>query len=310
MITAHQLLSDGKMSPKQSEALSECHIYAITAIPTTYFKKDSLRYDEKGLSGSICYKVDGDEKEIEFEHFPWVWDENAVTMQCKYPYKEVINYDSNGNECTYISANYLATTFLNKNFSEKTDLNDYEVLYIGQALGNQGNRTAIDRLNSHSTLQKILARTSHEYPDKEIVIFMYEFKHDNMFSSMDGRSLNADKSIKNEERLMNAIQNPPNKKQKIGLIEAGLIRYFQPPYNEIYKIKFPSTKHRVLNSCYDLDMSGFVVEVNCENINYFLHSKSVKSSYHHIVKIDLFNSINRSSFFTPGEFKVSPDVIS
>lgn len=306
MVTAHQLLSGDEISQEQISALSECHIYAITAKPAPYFKENSIKYNESGLSGCLCYKINGVEKEIKFENFPWKLDKKAVSVNCKYPYKEVISYDADGIECTYIAASYLAATYL----KGKTDLNDYEVLYIGQALGNQGNRTAIDRLSSHSTLQKILARTSYEYPDKEIMIFMYEFKHENIFSSMDGRANGADNSNKNEERLFNAIKNPPSKKQKIGLIEAGLIRYFQPPYNEIYKIKFPSTKHKVLRSCYDLDISGFIVELNCENLNYYLYSKSINSTYHHIAKIDLFNSIDRSSFFSPTEFNIAPDVIS
>ncbi len=308
MVTAHQLSSGAKMTPEQISSFSDCHIYAITARPTPYFKKDSIKYCDEKLSGSICYKIDGVEKEIEFNNYKWKLDSNAVSVECKYPYKEVISYDKDGNECsTYVPATYLASVYLSKN---RNDLNDYEVLYIGQSLGSQGNKNALDRLSSHSTLQKILARTSYEYPDKEIVIFMYEFKHDRMYSSIDGRASNADNSDKNETRLFNAMENPPDKKQKIGLIEAGLIRYFQPPYNEIYKIKFPSTKHRVLNSCYNLDISGFIVEINCENLNYFLHSKSITSSYHHIAKIDLFNSIDRSSFFSPTEFKISPDVIS
>lgn len=43
---------------------------------------------------------------------------------------------------------------------------------------------------------------------------MYEFKHENMFSSMDGRAVQADNSSRNEERLFNAIENPPNKNRR------------------------------------------------------------------------------------------------
>lgn len=309
MLTAHQLLSGGKISTEQADAISECHIYAITARPAPYFKEGSLKHDGNFLSGIVCYRVEGVEKEIEFKDYTWILDSSAVSISCKYPFKEVVSLDKDGSECTYVPASALSTLLLDDGNGIKSDLDNYEVLYIGQAFGNEGNRTAIERLRSHSTLQKILAKTSYDYPDKEIMIFMYEFKNDNMFTSMDGRAHDADKSDKNEERLFNAIKNPPNKRQKIALIEAGLIRYFRPPYNEIYKIKFPSTKHKILNSCYNLDMSGYVVELTCEDLDYKLYSTTVKSSYHHIAQIDLFNAINRSSFFCPTEFKVSPDVI-
>ena len=101
MVTAHQLLSDNKMSTEQVNSLSECHIYAITAIPAPYFKENSIRYDKKGLSGILCYKVNGVEKEIAFENFPWQLDDNAVSIKCEYPHKEIRSYDINENECTY-----------------------------------------------------------------------------------------------------------------------------------------------------------------------------------------------------------------
>ncbi|MCL6365255.1 hypothetical protein EXT60_13510 [Pectobacterium carotovorum subsp. carotovorum] len=308
MLTAQQLLSGDKISPEQNTAISECHIYTITARPAPYFKEQSIKHEDGKLSGCVCYKIDGIEKTVEFNDFPWKLDKDAVSISCKYPYKEVISYDADGKECTYVPASHLVNMFL-INEVNKTDLNNYEVLYVGQALGNLGDKNAIDRLKKHATLQKILSQTHYDYPDKEIVIFMYEFKHDSMISSMDGRASDADQSDKNEERLFNAIENPPSKKQKIGLIEAGLIRYFQPHYNEVYKIKFPSTKHKVLTSCYNLDISGFSVELSLEDLNSFLYSNAVSSSDHHIAQIDLFSSINRSSFFSPTEFKMNPEVI-
>ncbi|MGR6771640.1 hypothetical protein ACU36R_08430 [Pectobacterium brasiliense] len=297
------------MSQEQNDSISECHIYTITARPAPYFKEQSIKHENGKLSGYICYKIDGVEKTVEFNDYPWKLDKDAVSICCKYPYKEVISYDADGKECTYFPASHLVNMILMNGVKTKDDLNNYEVLYVGQSLGNQGNRNALDRLKKHSTLQKILSQTAYDYPDKEIVIFMYEFKHDSIISSMDGRASDADQSDKNEERLFNAIENPPNKRQKIGLIEAGLIRYFQPHYNEIYKIKFPSTKHKVLKSCYNLDISGLSVELNSETLNSFLYSNSVRSSNHHIAQIDLFKSIDRSSFFSPTDLKLNPEVI-
>ncbi len=138
----------------------------------------------------------------------------------------------------YLSANTLALMADYQN--EAGIFNQFETLYVGQAFGD-GNRSAQTRLRSHSTLQKILARTAYEYPDREIVIFMLEFDHDQIVSGMDGAPGAID-TDENEERLFNAIDNPPSKKQKISMIEAALIRYFQPKYNEIFKIKFPSPK--------------------------------------------------------------------
>lgn len=306
-VTAHGLLNDNEINQEKAEELSNCHIYAITAIPTVYFEENSIKYKDSMLSGFIYYKVNGVKKKIEFKDVPFKLTEQAISIDCKYPHKEIVSYDVDGNECRYIPAYYIAMLLNQEN--KCPELNNYEVLYIGQAIGNKANRTAIDRLKSHSTLQKILARTSHEFPDKEITIFMYEFKHENMFTSIDGRATEAINTNENEKRLFNAIKNLPDKKQKISLIEACLIRYFQPYYNTIFKIKFPSIKAKILSSCYNLDISGLVVEINCEDLNYRLYSPSVKSKYHHIAKVDLFHSKDRDSFFSARSLGERPDII-
>ena len=80
------------------------------------------------------------------------------------------------------------------------------------------------------------------------------------------------------------------------MIEAALIRYFQPEYNEKFKESKISPKLKSLEKCYDLDMSGIVVEINTENLFTHYTLKALKN-YHHIVKIDLVSHQQRLSFF-------------
>lgn len=308
MVTAHQLLLGGRVDPVDQENLAKCHIYIIAARPEPFFKPETLKHENNMLSGTVCYRVDGKEKDIPFEGYPWQLDDEESTIDCKYPYKEICSFNPDGQEGTYVAASMLTLRYLREDGSGANDLNLYEVLYVGQSVG-QGNRSASERLRNHSTLQKILALTNYDYPDKEIMIFMYQFENDQIFTSIDGRAKDANNSDKNELRLMNAINNPPNKQQKIGMIEAGLIRYFQPHYNEMFKIKFPSTKYKTLKSCYDLDVSSLVIELNCEDLNYFLYSSVVKPRSHHIAKFDLVASQKRFSFFHATGFEEMPDII-
>lgn len=309
MVTAHQLLKGGELKQEDRENIAKCHIYIIAARPSPYFKSGSLKHENNNLSGKICYKIDGIEHEMDFDGYSWKLEDDAVSIDCKYPFREIRSLNPQGHEVTYLPASYLANSYLTHKNNEIGDLNCYEMLYVGQALGDQGNRSALDRLRSHSTFQKILALTNHDYPDKEIMIFMYQFEHGQVLTSIDGRAKDADNTDKNEMRLMNTIQNPPNKKQKISMIEAGLIRYFQPHYNEIFKIKFPSTKHKVLKSCYDLDITGLVVELDSSDLNYSLYSNHAASKTHHIAQIDLVSSKNRQSFFFATGFTNNPEII-
>lgn len=308
MVTAHQLMQGGVMRPDDEENLSNCHIYFIAARPLPYFKQGSIKHYNKKLSGILCYKIDGHEFEIPFADYPWELSKDVVNIELKYPYREVVSYKENGEVETLVPASFLANLYI-PIIVEGSPLNQYEILYIGQALG-QGSRSAADRLKRHETLQKILALSSYEYPDKEIMLFMFEFEHDQMFTSMDGRAKDADNSGENETRLINAMKNPPNKKQKIGMIEAGFIRYFQPHYNEIFKIKFPSSKHKVLQSCIDLDVTGLILELDTSDLRCKLYSLAATVSDHHIAKLDLTSQQNRLSFFHITGIGALPGVIS
>lgn len=192
-------------------------------------------------------------------------------------------------------------------------LRQFEVLYVGQAFA-EGRRTALDRLKSHSTLQKILADVLHKMPDDEIMLLTFEYPGYRVISSMDGTDKNAIRDESDAKRFPNILDNPLTEHQKICLTEAGLIRYFNPPYNEIYKESFPASDQKILASCYAVDFSGLVVEIDTEELGMELYSQTVKTSGHHIAKFNLVNPTERRSFFTflskhgkPIDF---PDVIS
>jgi hypothetical protein len=92
------------------------------------------------------------------------------------------------------------------------------------------------------------------------------------------------------------MKTPLSEYQQICLTEAGLIRYFQPKYNVIYKDNFPSDKHKILASCYNLDFSGLVVEINTEELRFCLFSDKVSPKEHHICKVDILVASTNNKF--------------
>lgn len=300
-------MSGWKLDAEMQAEVDKCHIYIITSRPYPYYVPASITHEGNKLSGEIGYRVNGEEKRLPFKDWQFVLPDEAVELRVdEYPHRDIWSYDGQGNRITYMPATFLASIYGSQ--GDEGDLNQFEVLYVGQAIG-KGNRSAQERLLNHSTLQKILARTQHDYPDKEINIFMLQFEHEQMISSMDGTADEADKSDENEKRFFNVMDNPPDQKQKIAMVEAGLIRYFQPPYNEVFKIKFPSTKLKTLQSCVKLDVSGLIVELNLRNFNFYLYSQSIESSLTHLAKYDFFSAKNRVSFFNVAGFSVMPDII-
>lgn len=153
-----------------------------------------------------------------------------------------------------------------------------EVLYIGQAFGEDGNRTAIDRLGSHSTLQKIYSEAMQRNPDSEIWILLASFQQKNI-STMNGMitmSQSNEKEDFNRWMNFNNGENPFSDKQKINFTEAALIRTFIPQYNKEYKDTFPNPAHSSYSECYSLDLNAIVVEMDMTEARRWLYSDSKK----------------------------------
>ena len=172
----------------------------------------------------------------------------------------------------------------------------FEVLYIGQAYGREGNRRALDRLKAHSTLQKISLKGIPE--DKRLSILMLEIAQNNQIITMINPSAQLDEQ--SDVRIKAGIDKlfEANEPEQITLFEAGLIRYFRPEFNIEFKESFPSTRMKVLNDCYDKDFSALVVEVCIERLPFQLFSKSRKQARFHIAKHDLHTDERRRAFWS------------
>jgi len=312
LMPASDLAIDNPLMPDDSTQglLDNSHIYLLSKLPRLSFSPNRFQYKNNVISGDFTFKVEGKEKLVPFEFSPNPSSDITNIELSPYPHREILMKDSNGDAIRFIPASLLFFSFgFHTKFNEIKNL---EVLYVGQAYAD-GKRSAVDRLKNHSTLQKILANFQYSSPDYEIYILMYEYMDPVLFTSMDGRSKAQITDYRDINRFHSIVDNPPTKKQVISLMEAGLIRYFQPKYNKIYKENFPSTSHEILKGCYALDFSALVVEINSEDLGFSLYSDNIKPSSHHISKIELIDPDKRWGFFhiSDGEDAVkSPDVIT
>jgi len=291
MMTSDQLRAEGEMLEEQEALSKECHIYLICKRPASYFIKDTFSYCDERISVEVGYKVDGVQSVFSYEgKFPLLDDAVDVRVS-DYPHREIITYSSDGKVVRKLPANIISS-----GQGHELILKNLEVLYVGQSFGN-GSRTAIDRLKSHSTLQKVLADSSYNYPDSEISVLMFKFEPYRLLMNFDGMSEGTISDERDEKRFVSIKNNPLRKKQQIGLVEAALIRYFEPDYNDKFKIKFPSPKTKLLKKCYELDFSGLCVEINTEELGFSLFSKRRAAAAHHIANIDIVDDQSRASFF-------------
>lgn len=151
---------------------------------------------------------------------------------------------------------------------------DAEVLYIGQAYGAGGKRTAVDRLLNHSTLQKILAKEKRD--DCSIMVCM--------FSLSEHRNVHVITPCGTNDRLLELFNksqdnlNHIGEKEKISLFEGAMIKKFMPKYNLQLKDSFPSDKLKMLSDCYDKEIHSVSAEICFDDFEFNLFTDDCKES--------------------------------
>lgn len=288
--------------PDEIRALADdCHIYLIVSRPRPTYLPGSLKVDGGILSGVLRCSLFGSEHHVKFMT---EIGEDVEMIPVEYPFVS-LRFEQKGNSDNWFSvpANLMTSA---AQLSDRV-LQDLQVEYVGMSYAG-GRRSAKDRLLSHSTLQSVLADMSRDQPDREVMLVLERYEPPQVVVLMNGR----DKTLKIEEDrdiggdILRA-QNEISKDLQISLIEAGLIKYFQPPYNDIYKKRFPHPTHEILKEVYSIDFGAVTVELNSEELGVRLGSKSRKYGSHHIASFDLHDPAVRSSFFNIMNVEGGPD---
>jgi len=188
----------------------------------------------------------------------------------------------------------------------KTQLQPYSDLlveYVGQSFGNEGDSDAVMRLigktgkQGHGSLQKVLADINASNPESEVHLLLYSYEFYKKFT-IAGGSLLPEISLDNApDRFEKLLGARVSREDRINLVEAALIRYFQPTYNDKYKKTFPQTTHEILNVLFDLDITGLSASLSTEEHNIRVFSKSVQPSDQHCTRYPIVQEEQRASFF-------------
>lgn len=284
------------------------HIYGILAYNQIFFRKERIEKKQDGIKMVFFMIKDG--KEVDYE-LPFIklaegLDHRKIDIKILYP-------------ATKMTLSILDEEFLKQNPKVKRTIDiiaqdffiiyaanlvpkiEYEVLYIGQAYGKEGSRTAFDRLEAHPTLQKILTEYRGEHPDKHIYILLLEMTT-RLAMSFDGISKVFTKSEDESlEHLKNVCSDLPQENQVINIVEAAMINYFKPEYNINFVENFPDENHRGYRQYFDLDYNSLTVEVdldfdNTPSIQFYTDTNRIANSFD-FIRYSLFNDNNRKSMY-------------
>lgn len=224
--------------------------------------------------------------------------ESEIKLITKYPFSEFELIDDKKALLIARPSSLIDHISAEKNIS--TEILDYEILYIGQAYGQTGNRTALDRLSAHETLQKIYTHSLTNNPDSDIWILLTKFSQLSMlFSGGVDEEHYAKENQKRDEKLINDfIDNRGvvlTEKQKINFTEAALIKMFEPLYNKEFKNNFPNEKHSSYSECYSLDIRALKIELETSEMVRKIYSKKTGRKIYHSEMFEFKNDEDRIS---------------
>lgn len=292
MVNGYRMLLQQEHLSLVDQTGIEPHIYIVARRPRITLDPTSFKITDEKVTG--CFKKQIKDKfvTIPFETRNCLGTSN-VSLQCEYPFTEYSIIDED-NEVISMGKSALLLASFSSSFWKHLDL---EVLYVGQSYGKDGSRTASERLLSHSTLQGIYSEAIRNSPDQDIWLILWTFEP-LLLGSFDGRTKNYATTLEEDsEHIHEVINSDITEQQQINFTEAALIRYFQPPYNKIYKDSFPNPAHSSYSECYDIDLNMVCVELQTEEIGLRLWSESVKPEWVHFCSFPLHSREERVYMF-------------
>lgn len=281
----------GQQSPEEAALANDCHIYLIVKRPRLSYVPGSIQIGGGKTVGRMRYTYKGAPCEFEFR---LAGKPNADSVQIsEYPHSNMLLIRDG--QIAFTAPAHMISMICD--YVEDASVRDLDIQYVGMSYAD-GTRSAKDRLQSHSTLQQVLADLSHDSPEYEVLLVLAQYEAPQTIITFDGQ----DKSLRleNDRDVVSDLrrqQREITKDLQIALIEASLIKYFQPPYNDKYKKRFPHPTQKILEEVYSIDFGALTVEINSESINARLLSGARSAGYHHIGSFDLHDLAVRRSFF-------------
>jgi len=274
-----------------------CNIYFILRRPKVTIEPNS--FYSKGKEAFFDFIIHDREKKgvlnIKIELNKANSKLNLVT---EYPYNSFVIRDKEKTLLFARPSSLIDQVQVENNVS--TEMLDYEILYIGQAYGKNGERTALDRLASHETVQKIYTHALTNNPESDIWIMLTSFSQLSvLFSGGSNETLQTVESKDRDSKITNNFFDNDgllfSEKQKINFTEAALIKMFEPKYNKEFKNSFPNSKHSSYSECYSLDLRAITIELDTSDMLRNIYTEKTGRKTHHSKMYEFKNDQDRIS---------------
>ncbi|MFI6265332.1 hypothetical protein [Micromonospora sp. NPDC051006] len=264
-----------------------CNLYMVTRRPRMSIDPGSVGFHAGRMTGILRIQRQSQFDEVPFSVSTKDLGRGPFRYESEWPHEEYRVYDADGEVSGGIVA--LAAVEFGMILARRVP---HEVLYVGQAFGKAGERTAFDRLKSHSTLQRIYAECP---PDKEIWLHLCRVSDITLFMEFNPQVPSRTTDEEDEQHRNRVLRRIHSvgfaEREAVAIGEAGLIRYFQPQYNEKFRNNYPDPKHVHISTCYDLDLATIAVELQGQETRSFFYGPAVdKASPLHMFRFPLYET--------------------
>ena len=241
----------------------ESHLYIVTRRPRISIPPESVQLTDTTIEGVVQLQRGPAYDEFPFKTVHYFGP--GASWHSDWPHDEFAVLDAEGKR---IAGGVVAHLSRQVGADWPREAQHHQVVYVGQAYGLAGERTAWDRLQRHETVQRIMAETS---PDQQVWLSLAAVADINVMTEMNPHvpaAASDDEDTEHIKSVMEAVHDERfAEREAVALAEAGLIRFFQPAYNDRLKHAFPARTHTSLQTALTLDLHGLVVELQSEDVD-------------------------------------------
>jgi uncharacterized protein len=258
------------------DRVQQCHIYLIGKRPRVSIVPASVQASSESVNLDVSYHAKGVERRFPIGLPRHLFDPREVGFEAgPFPHRELVSRDRDGR----VFAETLLANHIHIFEKLPAEVRDVEILYVGKGTA----QSASDRLESHSTLQRILGDVSAADPEGEVFIFLYSFEFKKPLLATREALLDCTRDA--HIRDMRAYQ--PTLRDKISLVEASCIGYFRPPYNT-QLLNFPAADLSALGAVRSADFALILVDLDNDPIGGVrIFSSAVAPASYHSFRVDL-----------------------
>lgn len=286
--------------PEMLERIRDCMIYLICSRPIISIVPNSIQKLKDEIEFEIEYRINATVKKSNVI-FPigHLQEFDGEVKVSSFPHKSIHFYNKNGD----LVLDLLVANMLHLSTGLPDEITNLEVLYVGKGTAD----CAIDRLDGHSTLEKILSDILRNEPNKEVAILIYKFKMKRQPIIVPSIGEQAEIRGKQANKRNSKIMSyDPTIDEQTKLTEAILIDYFKTDKYNTHFTKGLELHRKVFSNVQKVDFDAITVEINNENIGYLnIYSQAVSPKYFHNPILDFRKLEGRVTLFDLDNIKHS-----